>query len=75
MHHEPADELAAGKGHFLKGRAVPVVLCHESDGVRSDRLHPGIGDGDPVQVLDGIAEAVKGLPDVGASGGIVEPVP
>ena len=79
VHHEPADELTAGKGHLFEGRIVPVVLCPKSDGVRRDRLHPGVGDGDAVgiapQVLDGIAEAVKGLPDVWAPGSIVEPVP
>lgn len=79
MHHEPADELAAGKRHLFPGRIIPVVLCHKSDRVSSDRLHPGVGDGDAVgiapQVLDGVAEAVKGLPDVGAPGSIVEPVP
>lgn len=50
VHHEPADELTAGKGHLFEGRIVPVVLCPKSDGVRRDRLHPGVGDGDAVGI-------------------------
>lgn len=78
MHHEPADELTAGKGDILEGRIVLIVFRHKGDAVPIDRLHPGVGDGDTVgitpQIFNGIAEAIEGLPDVGAPGGIVKPV-
>ena len=79
MHHEPADELTAGKGDILEGRIVLIVFRHKGDEVSIDRLHPGVGDGDTVgitpQIFNGIAEAIEGLPDVGAPGDSVKPVP
>lgn len=76
MHHEPADELTAGKGDILEGRIVLIAFRHKGDEVSINRLHPGVSDGDTVgitpQIFNGIAEA--GLPDIRAPGGIVKPV-
>ena len=78
MHHEPADEFTAGKGDLLQGRIVFVVFCHKGNRTSTNRLYPGVGDGNAVcvtpQIFNGIAETVKGLPDIRAPGGIVEPV-
>ena len=78
MHHEPADELTAGKGDLLQGRIVFVVFCHKGNGTSANRLYPGVGDGNAVcitpQIFNGIAETIKGLPDVRAPGGIIKPV-
>lgn len=79
MHHEAPDEFQAEKGHLNGGGTIPVVLRGKGDGILGDSLYPGIGDGDAVgiasKVLDGIAEAIEGLPDVRAPGGIVKGVP
>ena len=78
MHHEPADEFTAGKGDLLQGRIVFVVFCHKGNGTSTNRLYPGVGDGNAVcitpQIFNGIAETIKGLPDVRAPGGIIKPV-
>ena len=78
MHHEPADEFTAGKGDLLQGRIVFVVFCHKGNGTSANRLYPGVGDGNAVcitpQIFNGIAETIKGLPDVRAPGGIIKPV-
>lgn len=78
MHHEPADEFTAGKGDLFQGRIILVVFCQKGNGASTNRLYPGVGDGNAVcvtpQIFNGIAETVKGLPDVRAPGGIVEPV-
>ena len=78
MHHEPADEFTAGKGDLLQGRIILVVFCQKGNGASTNRLYPGVGDGNAVcvtpQIFNGITETVKGLPDVRAPGGIVEPV-
>lgn len=79
MHHKPTNELTAGKGDLLQGRVISVVFRHKGNEIPINRLHPGVSDGDTVritpQIFNGIAEAIEGLPDVGAPGGIVKPVP
>ena len=79
MHHEAPDEFQTGKGHLNGGGIIPAVLRGKGDGIPGDRLYPGIGDGDAVgiapKVLNGIAEAIEGLPDVRAPGGTAKGIP
>lgn len=76
MHHQPADELLRGDTDRLYGRIVAVILGCESDSLFGNTLNPGVGNGDTVcvasQVFQGIAKAVKGLPDIGAPLYVVE---
>ena len=79
MQEEPPDELAAayGNGAFWIPRLQ--APCRKGDLRFRNGKDTAVGDGDlmgiPAQVLDGVAEAVEGLPDERAPVPAVKAVP